>query len=74
MQWARDCLDERERNALAALARYHASFTLGMARHALRPVANNEWDAMELLGALVDKSMVLVEAGSRCAQRSLVAG
>jgi predicted ATPase len=71
MEWSWGLLTPRERAALVAVAHFQGRFTLAMARHALKAIADNEWDAMELLGALVDKSMVLAETGSRSAFRIL---
>lgn len=71
MEWSWGLLTAREREALSAISRYPGRFTLGMARQALAPAAPTEWDAMELLGALVDKSVVLAESGSRSVFRLL---
>jgi predicted ATPase/DNA-binding winged helix-turn-helix (wHTH) protein len=71
MDWGWSLLAPRERAALCAVAAFQGRFTLGMARQALQGVTDNEWDAMEMLGALVDKSMVLAESGSRSAFRLL---
>lgn len=71
MEWSWSLLTTREREALSAISRYPGRFTLGMARQALAPAAPTEWDAMELLGALVDKSVVLAESGSRSVFRLL---
>jgi predicted ATPase/DNA-binding winged helix-turn-helix (wHTH) protein len=65
MEWSWTLLGPREQDALAAISRYPGRFTLGMARQAFGPLAANEWDAMELLGVLVDASMMLAESGSR---------
>jgi predicted ATPase/DNA-binding winged helix-turn-helix (wHTH) protein len=71
IDWSWALLTPRERAALIAVTQFQGRFTLGMARHALEGMVANEWDAMELLGALVDKSMVLAETGSRSAFRLL---
>jgi predicted ATPase len=71
MEWSWGLLTAREREALSAVSRYPGRFTLGMARQALGPAAQTEWDAMELLSALVDKSVVLAVSGSRSVFRLL---
>jgi predicted ATPase len=71
MEWSWGLLTGREREALSAIARYPGRFTLAMARQALAPAAQNEWDAVELLASLVDKSVVLAESGSRSVFRLL---
>jgi predicted ATPase len=71
LEWSWGQLGPREQQALVAVSRHPGRFTLGMARQALGPLAANEWDAMELVGALVDTSMVLAESGSRSEFRLL---
>jgi len=71
IEWSWSLLGPREQDALVALSRHPGRFTLGMARQALGPLAANEWDAMELVGALVDASIVLAESGSRSEFRLL---
>lgn len=71
MEWSWSLLTTREREALAAISRFPGRFTLGMARQALASAAPTDWDAMEVLGALVDKSLVLAESGSRSVFRLL---
>jgi predicted ATPase len=71
MEWSWGLLTERERAALAAVSRHAGGFTLRMARLTFGAAARSEWDAMELLGALVDKSLVLAEGGARSVFRVL---
>jgi predicted ATPase/DNA-binding winged helix-turn-helix (wHTH) protein len=71
IEWSWGLLGPREQEALVAVSRHPGRFSLGMARQALGPLAANEWDAMELVGALVDHSMVLAESGSRSEFRLL---
>lgn len=71
MEWSWNLLTARERQALSAVARYPGRFTLAMARHALGPAAQNDWDVVELLASLVDKSLVVTESGSRSVFRLL---
>jgi predicted ATPase/DNA-binding winged helix-turn-helix (wHTH) protein len=71
LEWSWRLLAPAERAALSAVSQHPGRFTLGTARHALARIARNEWDAMELLGALVDKSMVVSESRSGSAFRVL---
>jgi predicted ATPase/DNA-binding winged helix-turn-helix (wHTH) protein len=71
MQWSWRLLSDEERAALAALARFQGRFTVRMARRSLQPVCAFEWQATDMLGALVDKSLVVAEASHRSAFRLL---
>lgn len=62
---ARECL------ALVAVSRFPGRFTLSMARQALHDIAANEWEAVELLAGLVDKSLVVADPGGSAAFRVL---
>jgi len=64
MEWSWRLLTPRESDALQALARLPGRFTLHAARARLAPITADEWDAMEIVGALVDKSVVLADGHS----------
>jgi predicted ATPase len=64
MDWSWNLLTRVERDALAALARFQGRFTLGMAHRVLRARAADEWESMQMVEALVNKSTVLVDPGA----------
>ena len=64
MEWSWGLLTAREIEALTALARLSGRFTLNTATASLEGIAGDEWEAMELLGALVDKSVVVADRHS----------
>lgn len=59
--WSWCLLGDQERRALIALAQLPGPFGLRAARRALAGVIANPWQAMETLGMLVARSMVLSE-------------
>jgi predicted ATPase/DNA-binding winged helix-turn-helix (wHTH) protein len=61
MAWSWRLLTQVERGALGTLARFPGRFTFNMARRALGVDVRNEWDVMQVLEALVDKSAVIAE-------------
>lgn len=64
MEWSWGLLAPRERAALAALSKLPGRFTLLAATGGLADIAGDEWAAMQLVGALVDKSVVLADGHS----------
>ena len=71
MDWSWRFLSARERDALAALSRLKGRFRMHAATKALLQVGRDEWDAMQLLGALVDKSVVLADSPGQSSFRVL---
>jgi predicted ATPase/DNA-binding winged helix-turn-helix (wHTH) protein len=69
MAWSWRLLTQVERDALRVLAQFAGRFTFNMARRALAVDARNEWDAMQVLEGLVDKSAVIAEPDGRSAFR-----
>jgi predicted ATPase len=70
LEWSWQMLDAQEQSLLAALCRFKGRFTLRMAREAFGP-SSSEWQVMTVLGALIDKSMIIQTPGSRRAFRLL---
>jgi predicted ATPase/DNA-binding SARP family transcriptional activator len=64
LQWSHDLLTEPERALYRCLGVFAGSFGIDAVEHVAAAVARPESDdVVELLGALVDKSLVQVEAG-----------
>lgn len=71
MEWSWNLLTPRERHALASLSRLGSRFTMAAATRAVHGQASDEWDAMALVGALVDKSVVLADTAGHATLRLL---
>jgi predicted ATPase/DNA-binding winged helix-turn-helix (wHTH) protein len=70
--WAHALLTPAEQQVLRRLALFVGGFTLELAQQvAAEPPALDEWSVLDLLGALVDKSLVVAELGERPRYRLL---
>jgi predicted ATPase/class 3 adenylate cyclase len=63
IDWSYDLLGEPERNLFRRLAVFVGGWTLDAATAVCSDETLADWDIVELLGALVDKSLVVVELG-----------
>jgi len=70
--WAHALLSPDEQRVLRRLAVFVGGFTLELAQQvAVEPPALDEWGVLDVLGALVDKSLVVAEPGDRPRYRLL---
>ena len=63
LDWSHSLLTPAERRALRRLAELPDRFGLDEARQAMAADALDEWQALETLTALCDKSLVMIDAG-----------
>lgn len=63
LQWSHDLLDERERTLFRFLSVFTGSWTLQTAEDVVSRGGFERTRVLDLLGSLVDKSVVIVEAG-----------
>lgn len=61
LDWSYRLLSEREQQALMALAVFPGSFSLDAALHICNDGAGSEWEVLEALQSLVDKSLINCE-------------
>ncbi len=64
IDWSYDLLSEPERNLFRRLSVFVGGWTLDAATTVCSDETLADWDIVELLGSLVDKSLVVVELGS----------
>ena len=69
IEWSHDLLDERECMAFRRLGVFVADFSLEAAEQVVSAGSIFEFDVVELLTSLVDKSMVTTEKGSSAVTR-----
>lgn len=69
IEWSHDLLDERERTAFRRLGVFVSDFSLDAAENVVATGSIDEYDVVELLTSLVDKSMVTTESGSGATTR-----
>jgi predicted ATPase/Flp pilus assembly protein TadD len=62
IDWSFDLLDDRERAFFARLAIFAGGWTLRAATEVCGGEGLDEWDALDVLSSLVDKSLVVVES------------
>jgi len=63
LEWSHALLDADEQAALARLAVFAGSFRVEAAQHVAASVDVDEWAVLDLLAALIDKSLVQLERG-----------
>jgi len=61
LEWSHDLLSVAEQAVFRRLGVFTGGFTLESAQHVAHDDAVDEWDVLEHLGALVDKSLVVVD-------------
>lgn len=71
LEWSYSLLTAREQVVFDRLGVFVGGFSLEVAQHAARDDKIDEWDVLDALGALVDKSLVLAEAGPEPRYRML---
>jgi predicted ATPase len=71
LEWSYSLLDPREQEVLRRLSVFSGSFSLESARRVSANPEEDEWIALDALGALVDKSLVRVTGGERPRYRLL---
>jgi predicted ATPase/DNA-binding winged helix-turn-helix (wHTH) protein len=64
LDFSHGLLDERERAVFRRLSVFAGSFAAESAQQVCADDALDRWDALECLGALVDKSLVVAESGA----------
>ena len=64
IEWSHDLLDERERMAFRRLGTFVSDFSLEAAEQVAADGQIDEFDVLELITGLVDKSMVTTESGA----------
>jgi predicted ATPase/class 3 adenylate cyclase len=69
IEWSHDLLDERERTVFRRLGAFASDFSLEAAEQVAAGGPIDEFDVLELVTGLVDKSMVATEAGADGATR-----
>jgi non-specific serine/threonine protein kinase len=67
--WSYDLLTEQERALFERLAVFSGGFTAEAAQAVCTAEGVDEWDVLDLLGRLVDKSLVVAENGERGIER-----
>jgi predicted ATPase/DNA-binding SARP family transcriptional activator len=72
MEWSYDLLSEPERSLLRALSVFGGGFTIEAAQALGASDQTDEMDVLELLGRLVDKSMVQLETAAGSARYRLL--
>lgn len=63
IEWSHALLSPDEQLVLRRLAIFHGGFGLDAAQQVAADPAHDEWAVLDTLGALVDKSLVIVDAG-----------
>lgn len=63
MEWSHGLLSGEERAVFRRLGVFTGGFTLSMAQRAASDATIDEWAALEALGQLVDKSLVVADSG-----------
>lgn len=63
IDWSYDLLSDRERTVFRRVAVFAGGWTLEAASEVCSDEAIESWDILDMLGALVDKSMVVAELG-----------
>ncbi len=61
LEWSHGLLTPEEQTVFRRLGVFAGSFTLEAAQHVVQEAAIDQWAALDHLGALVDKSLVLAE-------------
>jgi tetratricopeptide (TPR) repeat protein len=74
LEWSCGLLTPDEQAAFRRLGVFAGSFGLDSAQHVIAAQTIDKWAALDLLGALVDKSLVVAEAGSEPRYRLLETG
>ncbi len=64
LEWSFELLDEDERSVLAQLSVFRGGFTLEAAEAVIRPPDRGRW-VVDLVGSLVDRSLVRAREGAR---------
>ena len=63
IEWSHALLSPDEQLVLRRVGIFHGGFGLGAAQQVAADPAHDEWAVLDTLGALVDKSLVIVDAG-----------
>ncbi|MGH8797592.1 MAG: ATP-binding protein, partial [Caldimonas sp.] len=71
LEWSHGLLSEPEQSVFDKLGVFAGSFSLGSAQKLAADGPMDEWAVLDHLGALVDKSLVTVDAGSNARYRML---
>ena len=74
LEWSHSLLTAGEQTVFRRLGIFTGSFGLGSAQHVAAADTIDEWLVLEILGALVDKSLVVVEAAAEPRYRLLETG
>lgn len=74
LEWSHGLLTSDEQTVFRRLGVFTGTFGLGSAQRVASAGTIDEWSVLEILGALVDKSLVVVEAGSEPRYRLLDSG
>lgn len=74
LEWSHSLLTADEQTVFRRLGVFTGTFGLASAQRVARAGTIDEWSVLELLGALVDKSLVVVEAGTEPRYRLLETG
>ncbi|MGZ8993459.1 MAG: ATP-binding protein, partial [Burkholderiaceae bacterium] len=74
LEWSHGLLTPDEQTVFRRLGVFTGTFGLGSAQRVASTGTMDEWSVLETLGALVDKSLVVVEAGSAPRYRLLESG
>ncbi len=74
LEWSHGLLAPSEQAVFRRLGVFTGTFGLGSAQRVASAGTIDEWSVLEILGALVDKSLVVVEAGSEPRYRLLESG
>lgn len=65
LDWSYDLLADMERVVLQRLSVFTAPFSLELARSVCLPHSSSDWETLELVSALVEKSLVVPNGGDR---------
>lgn len=71
MEWSYALLSEPQRALFRRLGIFSSGFTMDLAQSSCADDANDAWGVLDLLAALVDKSLVVAEAGEPVRYRLL---
>ena len=74
LEWSHGLLTSDEQTVFRRLGVFTGTFGLGSAQRVASAGTIDEWSVLEILGALVDKSLVVVEAGPEPRYRLLESG
>jgi predicted ATPase/DNA-binding winged helix-turn-helix (wHTH) protein len=72
IDWSHNLMREAEQQAFAKLAVFSGSFSLDAATALLGSAQGDEWDVIELLSGLVEKSMLAAEPGGAVSRYRLL--